>query len=92
MNRTNKEHINDLQIIGHIIKDYDMNKKLKKKLINTILCCISFYEAEENDKYAALQKENQMLRAMLNAPDINYPNTEGGKDAPETPINFPDEY
>jgi len=47
MNKTNKEHIGHLQLIGHIIKDYDMSEELKKKLINTILCCISFYEGRK---------------------------------------------
>ena len=48
---------------------------------------------ELSDKYEALQKENQQLRAIINAPDLDYPNTKkGGKDDPETPLNFPDMY
>lgn len=40
---------------------------------------------------AALKKENDALRAALNAPDIDFPNSEkGGQDEPGTPINSPD--
>ena len=39
---------------------------------------------ELSDKYEALQKENQQLRAIINAPDLDYPNSKkGGTDDPE---------
>ena len=39
----------------------------------------------------ALKKEIAALRAALNAPDIDFPNSEkGGQDEPGTPENSPD--
>ena len=38
-----------------------------------------------------LQKENANLRAIINAPDIDFPNSEkGGKANPDRPDNCPD--
>lgn len=62
------------------------------KDINIIIDSIRNKYKDLAIKYEALKNENEMLRAIINAPDINYPNTEGGQDAPETPLNFPDEY
>lgn len=61
-----------------------------KKLYTLIVKMHTMY-MELMGKYEALQKENQQLRAIINAPDLDYPNTKkGGFDDPETPINFPD--
>ena len=43
------------------------------------------------DKYELLQKENQQLRAIINAPDVDFPNSKkGGKGDSGTPTIFPD--
>ena len=43
------------------------------------------------DKYELLQKENQQLRAIINAPDMDFPNSKkGGKGDSGTPTTFPD--
>ena len=43
------------------------------------------------DKYEKLQKENQQLRAIINAPDLDYPNSKkGGTGDSGTPTIFPD--
>lgn len=62
------------------------------KDINIIIDSIRNKYKDLAIKYEALKNENDMLRAIINAPDINYPNTEGGQDDPETPLNYPDEY
>ena len=42
-------------------------------------------------KYELLQKENQQLRAIINAPDVDFPNSKkGGQGDAGTPLNFPD--
>lgn len=46
---------------------------------------------ELSDKYELLQKENQQLRAIINAPDVDFPNSQkGGKGDSGTPTIFPD--
>ena len=43
------------------------------------------------DENIRLQKENDNLRAIINAPDIDFPNSEkGGKANPDRPDNCPD--
>lgn len=65
----------------------DAQINMLKDLINSM----NIMYMELMDKYEALQKENQQLRAIINAPDLDYPNsTKGGKDDQETPLNFPD--
>lgn len=60
-------------------------------MLNNLIDKMNTMYLELMDKYVALQKENQQLRAIINAPDLDYPNsTKGGKDDPETPLNFPD--
>ena len=44
-----------------------------------------------NDENNRLQKENDNLRAIINAPDIDFPNSEkGGKATQDRPDNCPD--
>ena len=44
-----------------------------------------------NEKCERLQKENANLRAIINAPDIDFPNSEkGGKATQDRPDNCPD--
>lgn len=44
-----------------------------------------------NDDNNRLQKENDNLRAIINAPDIDFPNSEkGGKATQDRPDNCPD--
>ena len=44
-----------------------------------------------NEKCERLQKENDNLRAIINAPDIDFPNSEkGGKATQDRPDNCPD--
>lgn len=44
-----------------------------------------------NEKCERLQEENARLRAIINAPDIDFPNSEkGGKANPDRPDNCPD--
>lgn len=44
-----------------------------------------------NDENNRLQKENANLRAIINAPDIDFPNSEkGGKATQDRPDNCPD--
>lgn len=42
--------------------------------------------------YIQLKAENARLRAILNIPDVDFPNSEkGGNGEPETPSFFPDD-
>lgn len=42
-------------------------------------------------EYVRLEAENARLRAIINAPDIDFPNSEkGGKANPDRPDNCPD--
>ena len=42
--------------------------------------------------YMRLKEENARLRAIINIPDVDFPNSEkGGKGVPETPTFFPDD-
>lgn len=44
-----------------------------------------------NEKCERLQEENARLKAIINAPDIDFPNSEkGGKANPDRPDNCPD--
>lgn len=39
-----------------------------------------------------IKEENARLRAIINIPDVDFPNSEkGGKGVPETPTIFPDD-
>ena len=44
-----------------------------------------------NEKCERLQEENARLKAIINAPDIDFPNSEkGGMANPDRPDNCPD--
>lgn len=44
-------------------------------------------------KYSNLKHENELLKAIINSPDIDFPNSEkGGQGDQETPLIFPDEF
>lgn len=44
-----------------------------------------------NEKCERLQEENARLKAIINAPDIDFPNSEkGGKATQDRPDNCPD--
>lgn len=67
-------------------KENELFKKNLRLLINAMKLINQL--KDENNR---LRKENDNLRAIINAPDIDFPNSEkGGKANPDRPDNCPD--
>lgn len=64
----------------------DMLSEIKASIIRHKQNYIELYA-----EYVRLKAENANLRAIINAPDIDFPNSEkGGKANPDRPDNCPD--
>lgn len=70
-----------------------MNSKENELFIKALRIIVKSMKVinQLQDENIRLQKENDNLRAIINAPDIDFPNSEkGGKANPDRPDNCPD--